>query len=59
MQTEGVDIRLRSGNLLTMPVLLPVYFIKAGFKDTGVTAVMNGQTGRIAVSTGREKKSRP
>ena len=29
MQTEGVDIRLRSGNLLTMPVLLPVYFIKA------------------------------
>ena len=57
MQTEGVDIRLRSGNLLTMPVLLPVYFIKA--KYTGVTAVMNGQTGRIAVSTGREKKSRP
>ena len=59
MQTEGVDIRLRSGNLLTMPVLLPVYFIKAGFKDRSVTAVMNGQTGRIAVSTGREKKSRP
>ena len=59
MQTEGVDIRLRSGNLLTMPVLLPVYFIKAKYKDTGVTAVMNGQTGRIAVSTGREKKSRP
>ena len=51
--------RLRSGNLLTMPVLLPVYFIKAKYKDTGVTAVMNGQTGRIAVSTGREKKSRP
>lgn len=55
MQTEGVDIRLVSGNLLTMPVLLPVYFIKT--KE--LTAVMNGQTGRIAVSTGREKKTRP
>ena len=55
MQTSGVDIRLQSGNLLTMPVLLPVYFIKT----KNLTAAMNGQTGRIAVSTGREKKSRP
>jgi len=59
MQTEGVSIDLKSGNLLTIPVLLPVYFIKARFKDGDVTAVMNGQTGRIAVSAGREKKSRP
>ena len=59
MQTSGVDIKLKSGNLMTIPALLPVYFIKALFKDRGVTAVMNGQTGRIAVSTGREKKSRP
>ena len=59
MQTEGVNINLKSGNLLTIPVLLPVYFIKAKFKDRGLTAVMNGQTGRIAVSTGREKRSKP
>ena len=29
MQTSGVDVHMQSGNLLTMPVLLPVYFIKA------------------------------
>ncbi len=55
MQTSGVGINLQSGSLLTMPVLLPVYFIRT----KNLTAVMNGQTGRIAVSTGREKKSRP
>ena len=59
MQTSGVDVHMQSGNLLTMPVLLPVYFIKAKYKDKGVTAVMNGQTGRIAISTGREKKTLP
>ena len=55
MQTSGVGIRLQSGNLLTMPVMLPVYFIRT----KNLTAAMNGQTGRIAVSTGRENKSRP
>ena len=59
MQTSGVNVRMQAGNLLTIPVLLPVYFIKAGYKDKGVTAVMNGQTGRIAISTGREKKTLP
>jgi len=59
MQTSGVDVHMQSGNLLTMPVLLPVYFIKAGYKDRSVTAAMNGQTGRIAISTGREKKTLP
>ena len=59
MQTSGVNLQMQSGNLLTMPALLPVYFIKARFKDSGVTAVMNGQTGRIAISTGREKKTLP
>ena len=59
MQTSGVNLQMQSGNLLTMPALLPVYFIKALFKDSGVTAVMNGQTGRIAISTGREKKTLP
>ncbi len=55
MQTSGVHIQLRSGNLLTMPALLPVYFINT----EDVTAVMNGQTGRIAVYAGRMKRSRP
>lgn len=59
MQTSGVNVHMQSGNLLTMPLLLPVYFIKANYKDKGVTAVMNGQTGRIAISTGREKKTLP
>ncbi|MER2139787.1 MAG: hypothetical protein ABS965_06655, partial [Succiniclasticum sp.] len=59
MQTSGVDVHMQSGNLLTMPVLLPVYFIKAKYKDKEVTAAMNGQTGRIAISTGREKKTLP
>ena len=55
MQTGGVNIKLKSGNLLTIPALLPVYFIHT----KKLTAAMNGQTGRIAVSTGREKKTRP
>ena len=59
MQTSGVDVHMQSGSLLTMPVLLPVYFIKTKYKDKGVTAAMNGQTGRIAISTGREKKTLP
>ena len=59
MQTSGVEVHMQSGNLLTMPVLLPVYFIKAKYKDKGVTAAMNGQTGRISISTGREKKTLP
>lgn len=59
MQTSGVTLQMQSGNLMTIPVLLPVYFIKALYKDRGVTAAMNGQTGRIAISTGREKKTLP
>lgn len=55
MQTSGVGIQLTSGSLMELSVLLPVYFIKSG----KLTAVMNGQTGRIAVSKEREKKSYP
>ena len=55
MQTSGVTIQTETGNIDTLSVLLPVYFIKSG----KLTAVMNGQTGRISVSKSRKKKSNP
>ena len=55
MQTSGVTIQTKTGNISTLSALLPVYFIKSG----QLTAVMNGQTGRIAVSKDRKKVSYP
>ena len=55
MQTSGVTVQTETGNIDTLSVLLPVYFIKSG----RLTAVMNGQTGRISVSKSRKKKSNP
>ena len=55
MQSSGVNIEMSCENLMGFTVLLPVYFIKSG----KLTAVMNGQTGRIAVSRNRKKKSNP
>ncbi len=55
MQTSGVTINTKTGNMSTLSALLPVYFIKSG----KLTAVMNGQTGRIAVSKDRKKVSYP
>lgn len=55
MQTSGVTVQTETGNIDTLSVLLPVYFIKSG----KLTAVMNGQTGRISVSKSRKKKSNP
>lgn len=55
MQTSGVDIQTHTGNINVLSALLPVYFIKSG----NLTAVMNGQTGRIAVSKERKTKSYP
>lgn len=55
MQTSGVTVQTETGNIDTLSVLLPVYFIKSG----KLTAVMNGQTGRISVSKSRKKKSSP
>ena len=53
MQTSGVGIKVSTGDVSSVSALLPVYFIK---NDKGL-AVMNGQTGRIAVSTGRIRNS--
>ena len=55
MQTSGVAIRAKTGSMSTLSALLPVYFIRSG----QLTAVMNGQTGRIAVSKDRKKISYP
>ena len=55
MQTKNVDVAVQSETLDSISALLPVYFISSG----KLTAVMNGQTGRIAVSTGRTRKSYP
>lgn len=55
MQTTGVQIKTSTQNIDVLSALLPVYFIKSG----KLTAVLNGQTGRIAVSKERTKKSYP
>ncbi len=55
MQTTGVQVDVKTGDLMTLTALLPVYFIR---RDN-LFAVMNGQTGRIAVSAERRKKSFP
>jgi len=55
MQTTGVGIRINSGELSSVSALLPVFFIKTG----KLLAVMNGQTGRIAVSERRQKITFP
>lgn len=55
MQSSGVSVQVETGNISAITALLPVYFIKSG----KLTAVMNGQTGRISVSKKREKKSNP
>lgn len=55
MQTSGVKVETETDNMYALSALLPVYFIKSG----KLTAVMNGQTGRIAVSKERKKETRP
>ena len=51
--SRGVDIRFTADNhLLNKNALLPIYFIKDGH----FSAFMNGQTGRISASCGKEKK---
>lgn len=55
MQSSGVNVQVETGNISAVPALLPVYFIKSG----KLTAVMNGQTGRISVSKQQIKKTNP
>ena len=55
LQSTGVNVTVASGDLLTLNALLPVYFIKEG----NLLAVINGQTGRIAVSESRARVTCP
>ncbi len=52
LQTTGVTMRMHAGDILRLPALLPVYVLKTG----PVLAVVNGQTGRVAVSGTKEEK---
>ncbi len=53
MQTRGVNLEISTGDMSVMPALMPMYVVKT----KKLTAVMNGQTGRIAVSAGRFNES--
>lgn len=51
MQTEGCELTLQGENLMSAPVLVPMYLIHVG----ELFAVVNGQTGKLSVSVGRKK----
>lgn len=51
MQTKGCELVLQSENLMSAPVLIPMYLIHVG----ELFAVVNGQTGKLAVSLGRKR----
>ncbi|MBQ5541653.1 MAG: hypothetical protein IIU06_01115 [Erysipelotrichales bacterium] len=55
LQTTGVDVDVSTKDLFGVSALLPVYYLRAG----EYFAVMNGQTGRIAVTDFRKKKTYP
>ncbi len=52
LQTTGITMRVKAGEILRLPALLPAYVLKTG----PVLAVVNGQTGRVAVSKTKAKK---
>ena len=55
MQTTGVSLRASTEGVADVPALLPMYVLRSG----AVTAVVNGQTGRVAVSGGRSRVTWP
>ena len=50
--TDGIRVNLVQGDLLEIPVLLPMYVLKTGRRLVAV----NGQTGRISMRTEQSKK---
>ena len=52
LQTTGITMRMHAGDILRLPALLPAYVLKIG----PVLAVVNGQTGRVAVSKAKAEK---
>ena len=55
METTGVSVHADAELTANVSVLLPVYFIREG----NLLALVNGQTGRVAVSQGKVRKSFP
>ena len=55
METRNIDVKPHVGQLLRMPILLPVYYIRRG----DVCAAVNGQTGKVAVRSEHAKKTLP
>ncbi len=54
LHTPNVELSLTDKNVVGLSVLLPVYY----FRDGDLEIAVNGQTGRVAVTTHREKKDR-
>lgn len=52
LQTTGITMKMHAGDILRLPALLPAYVLKIG----PVLAVVNGQTGRVAVSKAKAEK---
>jgi predicted RNA-binding Zn-ribbon protein involved in translation (DUF1610 family) len=45
LETQAVEVRTDASDVLRLPVLLPVYYLREG----EVTAAVNGQTGKVSV----------
>ncbi len=54
LHTDDVWTRVITGDFVNIPALLPVYILKLG--KNKLTAVVNGQTGRVAVTSLKEPK---
>ena len=52
LDSEAIEIKPDSTNILTAPVLLPVYYFKVG----DFTVAVNGQTGRVSMTNNHETK---
>ena len=52
LDSEAIEINSDSANILSAPVLLPVYYFKVG----DFTVAVNGQTGRVSMTNNHETK---
>ncbi len=53
LHSDDVEIKINTGDLLNVSALMPMYVLKVGKK---FNAVVNGQTGRVAVSSTEQPK---
>ncbi len=52
LDSKTIEILPNAVNILSIPVLLPVYYFKVG----GFTVAVNGQTGRVSMTNNHETK---